>query len=272
MQSRKQKDAGHRSRPALRPMPHLERNALQLVHTLRGRLGVLTKPQLALALSAAYDVLVLPQKGRTARIRAGIVHFYYQKNCPKAPAKARAATAAAKARALSVVLDYLDLDLALDTAEDVGTKADGAFEILNGAPVRRQTAEEGWAALQPALERGKSRAQEILKQSDMLTLKAFAEFLDVSQETVNARRNKGLVLAVKGEARGFRYPRWQVGDYRQILGGLKEVIAFTGNGWPAYFALQRRYDDLDGTGLEALRRGDTEELMRVLRGYGEGFA
>ncbi len=105
----------------------------------------------------------------------------------------------------------------------------------------------------------------------MLRLVEFAQRLGISPDTVNRRRQQGRFLAVSGESRGFRYPVWQLDEQGRLLDGLAEIITKCGNGWPAFTALIRRYDELGCTGAEALRQHRLQDLLRMIDSFGEAF-
>lgn len=126
-------------------------------------------------------------------------------------------------------------------------------------------------ALAAATARGDASRRDLLNRPDMLTLAEVAKRLGMSRDTTNRRRQDGLLLAVQGEARGFRYPEWHIVD-GQILKGIDTVIARTGNGWAAFFALQRIYPSAGQSGRELLLDRREEVLLDLIAGFGEAFS
>lgn len=128
------------------------------------------------------------------------------------------------------------------------------------------------AALNEARKRGKKRVAEILAEDDMLTAEAFADMLGVSRVTVNSRRQTGQVLGLDGAKRGFRFPAWQLdGDGRPFaaLPTLQETLG--GSAWAVYRLLVTPHGALNGqTGLEALRRGQTDDVIAAAEGVARG--
>lgn len=128
------------------------------------------------------------------------------------------------------------------------------------------------AALQEARERGRRRVAEIIAEDDMLSADGFADLLGVSRVTVNSRRQSGQVLGLDGAKRGFRFPAWQLdGDGRPFaaLPTLHEILG--GSAWAVYRFLVSPHGGLDGvTGIDALRRGRSDEVIEAAEGVARG--
>lgn len=127
-------------------------------------------------------------------------------------------------------------------------------------------------ALQEARDRGRRRVAEILAEGDMLTAEAFAELLGVSRVTVNARRQGGQVLGLDGAKRGFRFPAWQLDDDGRPFAALSDLHeTLGGSAWAVYRFLVTPHGSLKGrTGLEALKRGQADEVLAAAEGVARG--
>lgn len=127
------------------------------------------------------------------------------------------------------------------------------------------------AKLQVALDRGYTRGREtaaaVLSRPDMLSSEEMAKQLGVSRETVNQWRRKGKLLGLEGDARGIRYPDWQLREGR-LLEGLENLARLFGHdAWMLYRFLVSDHDGLDGqTGVEAMRAGTPDRVLRVAEG------
>jgi len=128
------------------------------------------------------------------------------------------------------------------------------------------------AALTRAQERGRQRAAEILAGDEMLSAEAFAELLGVSRVTVNTRRQNGQVLGLDGAKRGFRFPKWQLDENGLPLAILPTLYEELGNSaWAVYRFLVSPHGALnDRTGLEALQRGRTDEVVAAAKSAARG--
>jgi hypothetical protein len=120
-------------------------------------------------------------------------------------------------------------------------------------------------ALKAARERGRLRVAKILDSQEMLTAQEFAEFLGTSRVTVNNKRQKHQILGLEGARRGFRFPKWQVGENGRPFSALPHLFErLGGDAWAVYRFLLQHHPELDGlTGREALRRGKSKEAIEV---------
>lgn len=127
-------------------------------------------------------------------------------------------------------------------------------------------------ALEAAKQRGARRVSEILKGSDMLSADEFADEIGASRETVNKKRKRHEILGLEGAKRGVRFPKWQIGDDGQLLGGLSQLFeALNGHPWAVYRFLLQESDSLGGaTGLEMLRKGLVGDAVAAARSIGKG--
>lgn len=146
-----------------------------------------------------------------------------------------------------------------------------------GAPLpegnaRPDDADDLDAALGAARERGRLRVAEILTGDEMLSAEAFAELLGVSRVTVNAKRQRHEVLAVDGARRGFRFPAWQVDENGKPFAAIPQLFEKLGDSsWTVYRFLVQRHPELEGaTGVDALRRGRTEEVLEAAESLAAG--
>jgi len=127
-------------------------------------------------------------------------------------------------------------------------------------------------ALAAARQRGSERVAEILKRPEMLSADEFADEIGSTRETVNKKRKRHEVLGLEGAKRGVRFPKWQIGDDGQLLGGLAQLFeALNGHPWAVYRFLLQESGSLGGrTGLEMLRAGRIEDAVGAARSIGQG--
>jgi hypothetical protein len=120
-------------------------------------------------------------------------------------------------------------------------------------------------ALKAARERGHLRVAKILDSEEMLSAQEFAEFLGTSRVTVNNKRQKHQILGLEGATRGFRFPKWQVGENGKPFGALPHLFErLGGDAWAVYRFLLQHHPEMEGlTGREALRRGKSKEAIEV---------
>lgn len=106
----------------------------------------------------------------------------------------------------------------------------------------------------------------------MLSADQFAELLGTTRMTVNTKRQSHQVLGLDGAKRGFRFPAWQVGEDGTPFAALPQLFERLGSGpWSVYRFLVQSHPELDGiTGLEALRRGKTDEVLAVADSIADG--
>jgi len=152
--------------------------------------------------------------------------------------------------------------LRLDLAEDPARE--DLVEDHDISPVLR-------AALDDAYRRGDESASRILSQPDMLSSDEIAARFGVTRETANQWRRKGELLGLEGDARGVRYPDWQIVGGRRIP-RLRELFGFFGNDpWAVYRFLLGRHDALDDrTGVEAIQAGRMGDVLSLAESIAHG--
>jgi len=138
--------------------------------------------------------------------------------------------------------------------------------VENESPHERElpTKERGddlGSALSAARERGQARIAEILNGDDMLTVEQFAHLIGTSRVTVNTKRQNHQVLGLEGARRGFRFPKWQIGEDGKPFAALPKLFErLGGSSWAVYRFLVQHHPELDGlSGREALARGRAAE-------------
>lgn len=147
------------------------------------------------------------------------------------------------------------------------------LDVTEGSQAKPPSQENGEndevsPALRTALEQAYSRADdaiaEILARPDMLSSDKVARRFGVTRETVNQWRRKGDLLGLEGDARGVRYPEWQIINGRRIP-RLRDLGGFFGKDpWSVYRFLVTRHDALDDeTALEAVRAGRLDEVLAL---------
>ncbi len=106
-----------------------------------------------------------------------------------------------------------------------------------------------------------------------LSAEEAARLLGITRETVDERRRAGTLLAVR-EGSDWRYPACQFRD-GEVIPGLTEVVrGLAREGpWVTLDFLLAPDTVLEGqTPLQALRDGDREEVLRLVRASrGDGF-
>lgn len=98
-----------------------------------------------------------------------------------------------------------------------------------------------------------------------------AEFLAISRQAVNKRRQAGRLLALPVGSRGFAYPAWQFAD-GDVLPGFVTVLEKLADHDPwmqARFFLLANKCLGDARPLDALREGDVETVTAAAEVYGE---
>jgi hypothetical protein len=141
--------------------------------------------------------------------------------------------------------------------EDVSPHEAGARTAAGGGELQ--------AALAAARERGQTRVADILSGADMLSAKEFADLIGTSRVTVNAKRQSHQVLGLEGAKRGFRFPKWQIGEDGKPFAALPELFdRLSGSAWAVYRFLVQHHPELDGlTGRKALSGGRMADALEV---------
>jgi uncharacterized protein YjbI with pentapeptide repeats len=118
-------------------------------------------------------------------------------------------------------------------------------------------------ALKAARTRGRALVAKLLSGKDMLTTDEFGKLIGVTCGTVNQKRKRQEVLALKGVGRAPRFPKWQLGKDRRPFRALPELFdRLGGNPWTVYRFLVQHHPELNGmTGVEALQRGQANRVL-----------
>jgi len=121
------------------------------------------------------------------------------------------------------------------------------------------------SALAAARKRGQARVADILNGADMLSAEEFADLIGTSRVTVNSKRQHHQVLGLEGAKRGFRFPKWQIGEDGKPFSALPALFDLLGGSpWAVYRFLVQHHPELEGlTGREALSRGLTTEALEA---------
>lgn len=166
-----------------------------------------------------------------------------------------------------VVVDPLAGDQTISPVEEEAPVAKGAFPVEDAG----EPDAELQAALSAARARGRQRVAEILAEDDMLSAETFAGMLGVTRVTVNTKRQNGQALGLDGAKRGFRFPAWQLDRDGRPYAVLPELHRVLGGAWAVYRFLVSPQGSLDGrTGLDALKRGQDDEVVSAAEGIARG--
>lgn len=125
-----------------------------------------------------------------------------------------------------------------------------------------------------AVEAGAQARTTIFKRTDMLSSQDIGDKLGLSRETVNQRRHARQLLALQHEARGFRYPAWQIEPgVRDAIADLLAELGENTDPWAAYLFFTQPSPLLGGkTPLKALKAGATADVLRAAAGMREELA
>src|SRR5215470_11184081 len=182
----------------------------------------------------------------------------------------RADRAAFLARALNGLAEVVPV-LAARTLEDAA-RAPSDFEALLEA-VNGPEVATAWQASDP-FAAAHQRAVEIKRrlleaEGGALPVADVARCLGISKQAVDKRRRARKLLALE-TARGFLYPAWQFVE-DGVLPGLEQALAaLEGTPWEqASWFLSGDSHLADRRPLDALRRGDAQQVLRAARAYGE---
>lgn len=106
----------------------------------------------------------------------------------------------------------------------------------------------------------------------MLPAEEMAGRLGISRATINARRQRHELLALKGPRGGFRFPDWQVGEDGSPIGIMPRLFELLGPApWGIYRFLTQRHDALNGaTALEIWRRGQGRRVLDAAESLARG--
>lgn len=115
---------------------------------------------------------------------------------------------------------------------------------------------------------GAADVADILRSPDLVNSRDFALLIGATNYRINQLRRSGAVLALGGRKRGFRYPKWQIGDDGQPLPGLTEIAAELGEPWAIYRFLLHSHSELGGnTALECLKDGRVADVVELAKSH-----
>jgi hypothetical protein len=144
------------------------------------------------------------------------------------------------------------------------------LEALSSAPWVAELAEDD--PLVAAKLRGLYRRQEMLRiAGGALTSEKVAEVLNLSRQAVDKRRSSNQLLALTQGRRGYSYPGFQF-EEGKTLSGLEDVLNALGalDPWMQLNFFTTPIERLNGkTPIEALRKGNVNEVVRIASTYGE---
>lgn len=181
---------------------------------------------------------------------------------------------AVAARSLSAVARFLDTA----TEEELGRIAAAPSDYL--ALAEELSYPEALEIMQrddplaAARTRGFKMMDQLLRaEGGCLNVDAVAKRLRMSRQGVDKRRKAGRLLAVELGRRGYAYPAWQLAE-RGILPGLEDILVLLSEkampSWDVLAFFLNKTDRLEGNSpLEALRKGDLDEVVRAASAYGE---
>jgi hypothetical protein len=109
------------------------------------------------------------------------------------------------------------------------------------------------------------------KLGGTLSVEQVSKLIGISRQAVDKRRSQNQLIGLTQGRRGYAYPAFQFEDGK-TLDGLKEVLdALSGHDpWMQSIFFANGNDRLNGrTALDALRQGETEEVVRAAEAYGE---
>lgn len=124
--------------------------------------------------------------------------------------------------------------------------------------------------------RGLRMKHELLqREGGIFGAKQMSEALGISRQAVHKRVQAKTLFALRTTRHGHAFPVWQLVDGK-VLPGLSEVLRAlhpTIDSWMALAFFLNVHSALGGrTPLDALRAGDTEEVLRCARNHGQHVA
>jgi hypothetical protein len=128
-------------------------------------------------------------------------------------------------------------------------------------------------ALADARTRGRDLSDRILSDPEMLTAQPFASAARLRRPSLDRHRKANLVIALKSELSGWRFPVWQLGADGKPFAAIPRLFEILGSAWAVYRFLIQHHPELEGaTGLEALRAGRTAEVLDAAESNVTAFA
>jgi hypothetical protein len=184
----------------------------------------------------------------------------------------RAAFVARAAEAVAEAAEYSTEDILNEVA---GAPSNFAvlYQILNRPEVLDALRLRD--PLAPARLRGlRARERMLSEEGGTLTSAEMAAALGITRQAVDHRRRTGKLIGLNVGRRGYLYPAWQVGP-RGVLDGLPDVLAVMEDDdpWTHIIFMLGHNQWIDGERpLDALRRGETDQVVLAARHYGEQVA
>lgn len=130
--------------------------------------------------------------------------------------------------------------------------------------------------LASARERGTQSKRRLLEaEGGTLSALEVADLLGLRRQSVDKRRQKGLLIGLNVERRGYRYPKWQFTNDGLVLEGLPSILTTlkSQGPWVQTAYMLNRNTRLDGERpLDLLRAGQFERVLEAASNYGEHSA
>jgi len=109
------------------------------------------------------------------------------------------------------------------------------------------------------------QAAQILAGADMISADALAAKLGISRTSVNAKRQKHILLGLEGARRGYRFPIWQCDEKTgKPFAVIPRLLDILGDAWSVHGFLMRAHPTLGGlSGRDALGRDLDQQLIET---------
>ena len=106
----------------------------------------------------------------------------------------------------------------------------------------------------------------------MLSADAFGDAVGVTRTTVNAWRERNMVLGLQGARRGYRFPVWQIDRRGKPFGVLPRLFELLGgDAWTVHRFLTQPHSALNGlTGRQALEEDRADAVVSVAESLARG--
>jgi len=124
-----------------------------------------------------------------------------------------------------------------------------------------------------AVKAGADVRARIMAAPEMVKSIEMARLMGVTRETVNQKRQKGMLLALTHSTRHQRYPTWQLEP--RIMDVMPRLLKILGNldPWTQYLFITQRNPALNAVSpLDALRRGEEARVLTIAIDYAEVMA
>lgn len=118
-------------------------------------------------------------------------------------------------------------------------------------------------ALFRAGDAGRVHLEDILTAPEMLKAGQVANLMGVGRSAISKYRHDGKIIALRGPARGYRFPAWQLEHDGTIVDGIGQLVEnCQGDAWTAYLHLVEASPTSPETPLyEMLRQGHRDEVL-----------